>query len=541
MNSRWSDAQVQAVLQAAENDGQNLDLAMRVYTTRLLGSDPELVLHGGGNTSVKTTMYAMDGSAIDAICVKGSGWDMGTIEAPGLPALELGALRDLAKLDTMTDVAMVREQRRLLLDPNSPSPSVEAILHALIPAKHVDHTHANAIVGITNQPNGEALTRELFPDSIIVPYEMPGFILAKACARYLAENPAATSMVLIKHGIFTWSDDAQKAYEDMIALVDRAEQRLAKGDPKPFTPISLPTALAKPEEIAPILRGALAQESGLEGAPKRLVLVHRTSEQILDFCNADNLASLVNRGNATPEHVIHIKRTGVALPTPEAGELGAFAGEVKQAVADFKADYTTYFERNNKRVGGGLTMLDPAPRVFYVAGVGAFAAGKSLKSANVAGDVAEATIDVITSAEGVDAFEALDEADLFDLEYWSLEQIKLAKVAEQPLSRQVALVTGAAGGLGLEIARTLKAQGAEVAMMDIAVDRLAKAAEAIGGFAVPCDVTNETAVAEAVGKITCRFGGIDILMSNAGAAFQGAMVALETDDFRKAFDLNFWS
>ncbi|MEP4987039.1 MAG: class II aldolase/adducin family protein, partial [Paracoccaceae bacterium] len=164
MKSRWSDAQFQAVLQEAEKNGQNLDLATRVYTTRLLGSDPELVLHGGGNTSVKTTMHSMDGTAIEAICVKGSGWDMGTIQAPGLPALELAPLRDLAKLDAMTDIEMVREQRRLLLDPSSPNPSVEAILHALIPAKHVDHTHANVIVGITNQPGGEALTRELFPD-----------------------------------------------------------------------------------------------------------------------------------------------------------------------------------------------------------------------------------------------------------------------------------------------------------------------------------------------------------------------------------------
>jgi rhamnose utilization protein RhaD (predicted bifunctional aldolase and dehydrogenase)/NAD(P)-dependent dehydrogenase (short-subunit alcohol dehydrogenase family) len=541
MKSRWSDAQLQAVLKAAEEDGQNLDLATRVYTTRLLGSDPELVLHGGGNTSVKTTVQAMDGSEIDAICVKGSGWDMGTIEAPGLPALQLAPLRDLVKLETMTDMEMVREQRRLLLDPNSPNPSVEAILHALIPAKHVDHTHANAIVGITNQPNGEALTHELFPESIIVPYVMPGFILAKACAKYLAENPKATSMVLLKHGIFTWSDDAHEAYEDMIALVDRAEKRLAQGDAKPFTPVTLPPALAKSHEIAPILRGALAQDSGLEGASKRLVLVHRTSDKIMNFCNADNLSSLVNRGNATPEHVIHIKRTGVALPPPEAGKLDAFAASVEKAVADFEAEYTSYFERNNARAGGGLTMLDAAPRVFYVQGVGIFAAGKSLKGANVAADVVEATIDVITAAEGIDSFEALPENDLFDLEYWSLEQIKLAKVAEQPLSRQVALVTGAAGGLGLEIAKALKAQGAEVAMMDIAADRLAEAANDIGGFAVPCDVTSEAAVDKAVAKVTDHFGGIDILMSNAGAAFQGAMVELETDEFRKAFDLNFWS
>ncbi|MEO9819125.1 MAG: bifunctional aldolase/short-chain dehydrogenase [Paracoccaceae bacterium] len=541
MKSRWSDAQFQAVLQEAERNGQNLDLATRVYTTRLLGSDPELVLHGGGNTSVKTTMHSMDGTAIDAICVKGSGWDMGTIQAPGLPALELAPLRDLAKLDAMTDIEMVREQRRLLLDPSSPNPSVEAILHALIPAKHVDHTHANVIVGITNQPGGEALTRELFPDSIIVPYVMPGFDLAKACAHHISKNPDATSMVLIKHGIFTWSDDAKEAYEDMIALVDRAEQRLAQGKAKPFTSVSLPKTLAQPHEIAPILRGALAQDSGLEGAPKRLVLVHRSNEKILHFCNSDTLSSLTNRGNATPEHVIHIKRTGVALPAPESGKVEAFAHDVKQAVAAFSADYAAYFERNNARAGGGLTMLDAAPRAFYVPGVGIFAAGKSLKVANVAADVVEATIDVITKAEGVDAFEALPEEDLFDLEYWSLEQIKLAKVAEQPLSRQVALVTGAASGLGLEIAKALKAQGADVAMMDIAADKLAKAASDVGGFAVPCDVTNEGAVAKAVSDVVNRFGGIDILMSNAGAAFQGAMVALETDNFRKAFDLNFWS
>lgn len=541
MKSRWSDAQFQAVLQAAEKDGQNIDLATRVYTTRLLGSDPELVLHGGGNTSVKTEMQAMDGSVINAICVKGSGWDMGTIEAPGLPALELGPLAALAELDAMTDVEMVREQRRLLLDPNSPNPSVEAILHALIPAKHVDHTHANAIVSVTNQPGGEAMTRALFPESIIVPYVMPGFDLAKTCARYLAENPNATSMVLIKHGIFTWSDDARKAYDDMIALVDRAEQHLAKGAAKPFTPVTLPKALAGPADIAPILRGSLAQDTGLEGMPKRLVLVHRTSEEILHFCNADNLASLVSRGNATPEHVIHIKRTGVALPAPEVGDLYGFAQTVRHAVSDFQGQYAAYFARNNERAGGGLTMLDASPRVFYVPGIGVFAAGKSLKAANVAADVVEATINVITKAEGVDAFDALPEEDLFDLEYWSLEQIKLAKVAEQPLSRQVAVVTGAASGLGLEVAKALKAQGADVAMMDITADKLAVAAKAVGGFAVPCDVTDEAEVTQAVQSIAQHFGGIDILISNAGAAFQGALVELESDDFRKAFDLNFWS
>jgi len=541
MQSRWSETALQELLRAAENKGENPDLATRVYTTRLLGSDPELVLHGGGNTSVKTTVHTMDGTDVNAICVKGSGWDMGTIEAPGLPALHLEPLKALAGLDAMTDIEMVREQRRLLLDPGSPNPSVEAILHALIPAKHVDHTHSNAIVSITNQPSGEALTRDLFPDSIIVPYVMPGFILAKACKKYLEANPNATSMILLKHGIFTWSDDARDAYEEMIALVDRAEMRIAQGNPTPFVPVSVPGGLASIEQVAPILRGSLAQPGDTEGMPKRLVMVHRSNDKIDRFCQAENLSSLVGRGNATPEHVIHIKRKGVALPAPIAGEMEGFADAVSNAVQNYISDYTAYFGRNNARAGGGLTMLDPAPRVFYVPGLGIFAAGKNLKAANVAADVAEATIDVITNAEGIDAFEPLSEEDLFDLEYWSLEQIKLAKVAEQPLSRQVAVVTGAAGGLGLGVAKALKSQGAEVAMIDISEDRLAEAAGHIGGLAIPCDVTQESAVEGAIAKVVQEFGGIDILISNAGAAFQGAMISLETEDFKKAFDLNFWS
>ena len=541
MESQWSDSKLQKIVQAAEKADQNVDLATRVYTTRLLGSDPELVLHGGGNTSVKSMIKVMDGTLVNSICVKGSGWDMGTIEAAGLPALELEPLRDLVKMDTLSDIDMVREQRRLLLDPSSPNPSVEAILHALIPAKHVDHTHANAVVGITNQPEGEKLTRELFPDSIIVPYVMPGFDLAKTCARYLADNPDATSMVLIKHGIFTWSDDARTAYEEMIELVDRAEKKLAEGRRTPFKSVNIPKELATPEQIAPLLRGSLAQPSNLDGRPSRLIMVHRTNEEILHFCNAENLTSLVSRGNATPEHVIHIKRKGVALCPPERGKLDAFADDVKEAVNGYVEDYKNYFERNNKRAGVDLKILDPAPRVFYVPGVGVFAAGKSLKAAHVAADVAEATINVITKAEGMDAFEPLSEEDLFDIEYWSLEQIKLSKITEKPLSRQVALVTGAAGGLGLEITKALRAEGAEVAMMDVSEDALRSAAKDVGGLPIVCDVTSQEAVASGINSIVRHFGGIDILISNAGAAFQGTMVGLEAEEFQKAFDLNFWS
>lgn len=540
MKSRWSETEYASVVDAYVRNGVNRDLAIRTYTTRLLGSDPELVLHGGGNTSVKTTFTDLDGSEIPVLCVKGSGWDMGTIEPAGLPAVRLQPLQAMVGFQTLSDDDMVMLQRRLLLDPAAPNPSVEAILHANLPFKHIDHTHANAIVSLTNQPHGEDIVRELFPKAIIVPYVMPGFDLAKACDEAFRADPTADGMILLKHGIFTWSEDPREAYEKMIVAIDMAERRIAKGNPRPFVQAKQPAAIASAAEIAPILRGAVAIDTGVEGSPKRFVLEHRASETVLAFCNAENAADLARRGNATPEHVIHIKRFGLALPAPVTGEMATWAETVRTAVADYIAEYRAYFERNNARVGGNKKMLDPMPRVFYVAGVGLFAAGPSKKAARVGADVAEATINVIRNAEGIESFEALSEQDLFDIEYWSLEQVKLAKQVEKPLSRQVAVVTGGAGGLGLAIAEALRAEGAEIALVDLAEAAVTKEAARLGGLGVACDVTNPKAVEAALAGVTEHFGGVDIVISNAGAAFQGAMIEVSDELFEKAFALNFW-
>ena len=540
MKSRWSETEFARVVDTYVNAGVNRDLAIRTYTTRLLGSDPELVLHGGGNTSVKTTFTEMDGSEVAVLCVKGSGWDMGTIEPAGLPAVRLEPLQAMVKFPTLSDDDMVMLQRRLLLDPAAPNPSVEAILHANLPFRHIDHTHANAIVSLTNQPHGEDLVRELFPDSIIVPYVMPGFDLAKACDEAFRANPGADGMILLKHGIFTWSEDPRESYEKMIAAIDKAERRIARGNPRPFMVVQPAAPLATAAQIAPVLRGAIAIDSGIEGCPRRFVLEHRSGPDVLDFCNAENVADLVHRGNATPEHVIHIKRFGVALPAPVAGDMAGWADKVRAAVATYKDEYRAYFERNNARVGGIKRMLDPMPRVFYVAGVGLFAAGPTKKAARVGADVAEATIAVIRNAEGIESFEALSEEDLFDIEYWSLEQVKLTKQAEKPLSRQVAVITGGAGGLGLAIAEALHAEGAEIALLDLAEDALQKEAARLGGVGLVCDVTKPEAVDAALADVAWHFGGIDIVISNAGAAFQGALLDVSEEVFQKAFALNFW-
>ncbi len=541
MKSRWSDQEFTSTVDRYLAQGHGRDLAIRVYTTRLLGQDPALVLHGGGNTSVKTTMPDADGTSVDVLCVKGSGWDMGTIEPAGLPAVRLQPLRAMVNFASLSDDRMVMLQRRLLMDPAAPNPSVEAILHANLPFRHVDHTHANAIVSLTNQPHGEDLIRDLFPDSIVVPYVMPGFDLARAVDVAFRAQPNGDGMILLKHGIFTFSDDPRQAYEDMIAKIDVAEKRLARGRSRPFGAVVPPAApIPGVADVAPILRGALAAEAGVEGRPRRFVLAHRTSEAIRHLCDAPDAADLVSRGNATPEHVIHIKRAGIALPAPTA-DLAAWKRLVAEAVAGYARDYEAYFHRNDARVGGGKVMLDPKPRVFYVAGLGLFAAGTTAKGAAVAADVAEATVEVITQAEGIEAWDPLPEADLFDIEYWSLEQAKLAKASEKPLTRQVAVVTGAAGGLGFAVAQALRAEGADVALLDIAEAPLRAAAASTGGLAVPCDLTDPAAVDAAMATVCEAFGGVDILVSNAGAAFQGRMVDVADSLLQKAFALNFYA
>lgn len=541
MKSNWNQSDLDTLVADYAKQGINEDLAIRTYTTRILGQEPLLVLHGGGNTSVKTRATDALGKAHDVLCVKGSGWDMGTIEAAGLPAVELAPLAALARIPELSDEDLVAAQRRLLLDPYAPNPSIEAVLHAIIPHKHVDHTHANAIVSLTNQPDGEAVIRDLFPDTTIVPYVMPGFILAKVVQDILDDDPAAKHMILLNHGIFTFNDDPRQSYDAMIAMCDAAEKRLAEGSPRPFAGVSLPPDIAGVADVAPIIRGALARDTEVEGRPDRWVLDFRTSDQIRHFVDGKDVADYATRGNATPDHSLRIKRFGVVAPIPTVGALDTFAAAFKEAVAGFHTDYIDYFERNNARAGGGLKILDLVPRIVYVPGMGLFGVGKNAKDAAISADIAEATVDVITKAEGIGAFESLSEEHLFDIEYWSLEQAKLAKATEKPLTRQVAIVTGGASGLGYETAALLKAEGAEVAVLDIDAEGVESAAKEMGAAAFVCDVTDPASVKAAVDQVVERFGGVDILISNAGAAFQGSLASVEDELFRKAFELNFWS
>ena len=540
MKSQWNDSAAREMVEVYAAKGVGQDIALRVYTTRLLGRDPLLVLHGGGNTSVKTRATDDLGQEHEVIAVKGSGADMADIEPWGLPAVKLDPLKKLRALDALSDEAMVNVQRLNLLDSSAPNPSVETLLHAFLPHKFVDHTHAASVLSLVDQPDGEALAREVYDGRMgIVPYIAPGFGLAKEAARVFEEKPDVEGLILHKHGIFTFGKDAREAYERMIEMVSLAESRLRQGRPIVFQARQIGSATASAAEITPIIRGACALKH--EGAePARFITDFRTAPEILSYVNGAELASYSQRGVVTPDHIIRTKNRPLVVPPPEVSKLDEFAVAVRDAVAKFVAEYDAYFARENAAAGNTKTKLDGTPRVVLVPRVGLFGLGRTAKDAAIAADLAENTVKVVTDAEAIGRYEPLPESDLFALEYWSLEQAKLKGAVVKPLTGQVALVTGA-GAIGAATAKALAADGAAVAILDIDGEAAKKAASAVKGFGLECDVTKPEQVRAAFALVCERFGGVDIVVSNAGAAWQGRIGEISDELLRKSFELNFFA
>ncbi len=543
MQSRWNEAEARQIVADYARLGLGEDVALRIYTTRLLGRDPLLVLHGGGNTSVKTQATDLLGERHEVLCVKGSGWDMGAIEPAGLPAVKLAPLRRLRALAALSDEDMVNAQRLSLIDAGAPNPSVETLLHAFLPHKFVDHTHAAAVLSLVDQPDGEALAREVWDGAMgLVPYVIPGFKLAKLAADVFDAKPDVEGLILGKHGIFTFGASAREAYERMIDHVSRAEARLAKGRRNVFALAPLPRTVAAVAEVAPIMRGACVVRPAETGAePRRFVLEFRTGADILNYVNGADVGSYSQRGVVTPDHVIRTKNLPLLVPAPDAGKLDAYAVVVREAVADYAARYDAEFARQNARVGGTKTKLDAMPRVVLVPGVGLFGVGATAKDARIAADLAENTVRVVTDAEAIGTYEPLPEADLFDVEYWSLEQAKLKGAVAKPFTGQIAIVTGGGSGIGLAAAKAFAAEGAAVAVLDVDKAAAQAAARSVGGLAVACDVTNRGTVQAAFSRVAERYGGVDIVVSNAGAAWRGRIGEVADDVLRRSFELNFFA
>jgi rhamnose utilization protein RhaD (predicted bifunctional aldolase and dehydrogenase)/NAD(P)-dependent dehydrogenase (short-subunit alcohol dehydrogenase family) len=544
MKGGWAERDAQAITDRYARQGIGPDVALRIYSTRLIGREPTLVLHGGGNSSVKASVTDLIGDTIEALCVKASGGDMATVESADLPALRLDRLRRLRTRETLGDEEMVRLLRDSLLDPTAPNPSVETLLHAFLPHKFVDHTHATAILSLVDQEDGERICAEVYGERMgIVPYAMPGFGLAVGAADIYERKPTVEGLILLKHGVVTFGSTARQSYERMIEMATLAEERLKRNRKSVFVAAQMPQPTAALADVAPILRGAVSmKDERIEGAWRRPILAFRKNSTIVNFVNGSELARYGQAGVVTPDHTIHTKNWPLLLPAPDAGRPAAFKHAAQQAVAAFIESYKSYFARNNARVGGDRTMLDPRPRVALVPGFGLFGLGRTHNDARIAADIAESAIATITDAEAIGRFAPISEADMFDMEYWPLEQAKLGRFTEEPLTGQIAVITGAAGAIGFATAKAFAQAGAAVALLDLDEAAAQTKAEAIGeaALAVGCDVTSAASVRAAFDTVVAAFGGVDVAVSNAGAAWQGRIGEVDEAVLRQSFELNFY-
>jgi rhamnose utilization protein RhaD (predicted bifunctional aldolase and dehydrogenase)/NAD(P)-dependent dehydrogenase (short-subunit alcohol dehydrogenase family) len=544
MKSAWVERDAKAAVDRYGKAGYDADFALRIYSTQLLGRNAKLVLHGGGNTSLKTKARDLAGEEVAVLRVKGTGWDMGTIEPAGFPAVRLEPLLKLHSHKKLSDDDMARVQRAYLIDPRAPSPSVEMLLHAYMPAKFIDHTHATAVLSLIDQPNASELCTQVFGGRLgFVPYRMPGFGLARKAAEVFEKSPHVEGLILDKHGIFSFGAEAREAYERMIEFVTLAETMLVKNRKTVFASAKLPRQIAAMTEVAPILRGVCSlRNAGGEGAHKRPILVFRTGDAILNYVNGKDIARYARIGTVTPDHVMRVKPWPLIVSAPQAGALDKFKSAACKAAQKFIADYKAYFARHKSRAGGA-TMHNPLPRVALVPGLGLFGLGASAKDAAIAADIAESTVEGITDAEAIGRFTSISEADMFDCEYWPLELAKLGSRKERPLAGQVAAITGAGGAIGAATARLFAQAGAEVALLDRDLKPAQAAAQTIGGAAVAfqCDVTDAKSVRDAFKRLIVTFGGVDIVVSNAGAAWQGKIGEVDEAVLRQSFELNFFA
>jgi rhamnose utilization protein RhaD (predicted bifunctional aldolase and dehydrogenase)/NAD(P)-dependent dehydrogenase (short-subunit alcohol dehydrogenase family) len=511
MKSLWNNSEASK----CENE-----LELRVYTSRLLGSDPSLVLHGGGNTSVKLTESDLFGEPEEILYVKGSGWDLATIEAAGFTPLRMAHLLKLAKLEQLSDSEMVNQLKTHQTNASAPTASVEAILHAALPYKYVDHTHADAIVTLTNTQDGEARIRELYGDRVVViPYVMPGFDLARKVAELFPREAHAGSlgMVLMNHGLFTFGDNAQIAYERMIHLVDEAETYLQQHNAWTLNP-SVCASEIDTQAIATLRRNI----SEVAGFP--LVMQSHRTQAEMSFCQRSDLEEISQRGPATPDHVIRTKR----LPM-----LG-------QEVLDYVAAYQHYFETYAIEARNPVEMLDPAPRVVLDPTLGLLSLGRSSREADIVADIYRHTIEIIQRAELLGGWQALPAEAIFEVEYWELEQAKLRKPGTPPpFQGEVALVTGAFSGIGRSCVESLLQRGAAVVGLDIDPAIAYQHNESSAFLGITCDVTDKMAVETALQQTLLRFGGLDMLVLNAGIFPGGCPVAeLNDETWRRVMQVN---
>lgn len=534
MENRWSEA---------EATGKD-DLDLLVYQSRLMGSEPNLVLWGGGNTSTKLDETDYRGRTVRVMRIKGSGSDMRTIERKHFPGVRMEDLLPLFEREEMPDDEMVQYLSQCLMEPDSPRPSIETLLHAFLPHRSVAHSHADSILSLTNNERAvEVLGTVYGREVVLIPYRRPGFTLSKEVGWAAKRSPLAKGVVLLNHGLITWGTTAKEAYDTHVELVNKAEEFAARHSAGKLVFGGIKQKWLDPEHrnyiagaLAPTLRGLLSQE-------RRVLLRFDDSKGVLDLVNSQRGKELTGFGAATPDHLIQTKQLPLWLDVSDPEDLPEVLGAIHQGVQDYVGHYSGWFDQHKAE---GVAMLDPYPRVVLLPGVGMWTTGKDMRATQVSGDIYGHTIGIISDAQAVGDYQTLSPQDAYEAEYWPLELYKLTLAPpEKELARRVALVTGAAGGIGKSIALRLAAEGAHVVVTDLDSDGAEKVADEITktygprrGYAVTTDVTSEEAVTAAFQQARLVFGGIDVVVSNAGIATVGLVQDLTMDDWQRSLDVN---
>jgi rhamnose utilization protein RhaD (predicted bifunctional aldolase and dehydrogenase)/NAD(P)-dependent dehydrogenase (short-subunit alcohol dehydrogenase family) len=548
MESRWSDAKAAEYIERyGPKWGE--DLALRTYLGALIGMEDRLVLHGGGNNSVKTSLTNILGEHRSIIFVKASGANMAAIEPEGYTALDLEYLKKLRALSEISDEEMRSEFQTHMCHARAAAPSIETLVHAFIPKKFIDHTHADAILTLTNQPDGMNLVREgLGPEVLILDYITPGFKLAQAAAVAFEGSPQSKAMVWMRHGLISWGDTARESYEATISVIQRAEDYAARRARRPMvvqveTPIEV--AEKRYAEIAPSLRGSLALPTGDADQPyARTILQPLITRDALDFVDSDRGREFALSPSLTADHLIRTKALPLWIDRPDYGDIAKLRGQVASAIRDYAAAYDAYIERHISRMPKGVARLDSLPRVILMPGIGAVCSGKDVGAAGIVRDIAAHTLAVKAQIAAMGEYSGMSESDLFAMEYRPLQHAKLGSDRELPLARHVALVTGAAGAIGSGICQALLEQGCHVAATDLPGENLNSLALELGALfgprilGLPLDVTDPASVAQAFAAVSSRWGGVDLVVVNAGVALVSSLEEMSLEAFRKLETVN---
>ncbi|MGH9797166.1 MAG: bifunctional rhamnulose-1-phosphate aldolase/short-chain dehydrogenase [Candidatus Polarisedimenticolia bacterium] len=550
MESLWRDEEAR--------DLRGIDLL--VYRSRLIGRDTNLVVWGGGNTSLKQIENDFRGRETRVMRVKGSGSDLKAIEPKHFPGIRLDDLEPLYEREAMSDDEMVAWLVHCLMEPNAPRPSIETLLHGFVPHPHIDHTHADAILALTDTADGRRHVEAVYgSEAIWIPYRRPGFVLSRQVARAVREQPKARCVVLEKHGLITWGASARESYEATIEMNSRAEayaRERAKGKAifgatiqRPLPPVERRRVAAR---IAPTLRGLLSgrgRAGGIGTGWSRVILRYDDGDDVLEFAGSEAGPQLCLVGPATPDHLLYTKPRPLLVPGPlpadpwsEAGlrDLGA---RIASSLEKYAAWYDLYFEKN---AAGGEPRLEPYPRVVLLPGVGMFTAWKDAKHTGIVADIYHHTIRVMRDAQGLGTYRSLDVKDTFDVEYWPMELYKLTLAPkEQELARRPALITGGGSGIGRSIARRFAEEGCHVVVTDLDLESARAVAEEIDSrhgagraLAIRLDVTDEPGVQTAFETAAIAYGGLDIVVSNAGFAHSCPVDRLERRDWERSLEVN---